>query len=84
MEELSYQPKTRFYKDGKFIIVLVETETGFEAHLTRENYGDTDLMFGIPKTEKTTYEEFQEIVEGNLSIYERIYLEKILEKEGIA
>lgn len=82
MEEFKEKIKTKFFKDGKFIIIIVETEDYLEAHLTRQNYGNTNLMFALPKKEVPD-EQFEEIVETNLAIYEKIYLEEMLEKEGI-
>lgn len=77
--KLSTQKITRF-TDGKYLIDIVETRSEFEAWIRRSDCGVSDLMFGVPKkqnpeAEKTTFDEFVEMVEANLPFYKKTYVE---------
>lgn len=61
------------YKDGEFYIDIVELESTYEAWLSHNSYGISDLMFGVPKTQQSLH-EFVELVEINLVDYERYYM----------
>ena len=80
MKELkSY--KTRTYRNGKWMIDIVEKKDEFESWLGAENFGEKSFMFGSPKKQHkldgTEYiidlEYFCELVEANLPEYKRIF-----------
>lgn len=69
---------TRFEHDD-FWVDVIETDYGWEAWITKKNYGVSAMMFGLQKEQKefeTTYEEALEIIENNLEEYERGYMEE--------
>lgn len=62
---------TRF-ESGKWFVDIIEMHTGFEAWLTRKDYGVSDFMFGMPNKNMTN-DFFCEMVDANLDEYKRVY-----------
>ena len=66
--------KLTAYTDGRFKILVIETETSFEAWITCEPHGIADFMFGMEKKDLGN-ESFLTLVKANLKDYEKIFLE---------
>lgn len=78
MKEIKKEIKTFEY--GDYIIYIIDENFGYGCYLQNINYGIINLMFGIPKEQKTI-EETISIVECNLKseikIYKRLYEDEV-------
>ena len=66
--------KLTAYTDGRFKILVVESETSFEAWITCEPYGIAEFMFGAEKR-RLGDDSFIDIVKANLEEQEKLFLE---------
>lgn len=73
MEKKNFKIET--FEFESWIVDIVTTDTNYEAWIYRSEYGVKMLMFGMPK-EQQSYDEFIDIVEGNLETneYQSMYL----------
>lgn len=67
------------YEHGNFYIDVVGEEYGVSAWLHHRDYGISEMMFGLPRKQEFTGEEFTddeliEIIKANLNEYEVSYL----------
>ena len=74
MVKIEYKTET-YWCGGDWLVDVVTTPDNFEAYLYHKNCGVKKLMFGMP-IEQQSYEEFIEIVEGNVDDYTGPYLEE--------
>ena len=70
------------YSNGKFIVEIEETATGFEAWICGEGYGTKEYMFGMSKLplfgstgHRIAKGEFEERVFANFDEYAEEYAE---------
>ena len=64
---------TRYEKDGFWIDIVDKTED-WEAWFTAKEYGVSDLIFGWPKNQSSSYEEFLGAVDANFDEYAELYM----------
>lgn len=71
------QKITRF-EDGDFYIDIVESESDFEAWITKKEYGLSALMFGVPRkqdgADDVSFASFCELIESNLDDHKANYI----------
>ena len=65
------------YEDGDFIIEIEERDDMYEAWLRHREYGIEYSMFDVNKTDVSGIEEFTQMVEDNLPLYEKDYIEEV-------
>lgn len=75
MRQIMVSKSVEIYQQGDFEIEIWHDGGNFEAWLTREGYGVSELMFGMPKAQQSI-EAFRGMVEANLDEYMAIYDER--------
>lgn len=68
-----------------YYIDILDNGTDFEAWITREDYGVSSVMFGMPKQQGEdilNFDDFRKLVEANLEEYVEGYEEDYPEEEG--
>lgn len=78
------------YKHGSFNVDVIEKVwdfggTGFDVYLSHDDYGVSELMFGVFREQDDhtyTDKEMLEIIDANLPQYEMMYLKDRIEEES--
>ena len=66
-----------YWHGGDWFVDIVTTPDNYEAYLYSKGCCIKELMFGMP-IKQQSYEEFIEIVEGNVNDHTEIYIKEYL------
>ena len=73
--------KTTTYRDGDWLIDIVDNKGMWEIWLNHIQYGIKNMMFGLYKKDIVSYDALISTIENNLPTYKAMYANEWFDKE---